>query len=70
MLQSGRSWVQVLKRLNFFSLLNPSCSTIALGFTQVSIRNEYQKQKSNVSGGKVWPVGKADNLTTMCEPVV
>jgi hypothetical protein len=33
-------------------------------------RNEYQKQKNNVTGGKVRPVRKADNLTAICEPFV
>jgi hypothetical protein len=33
--------------------------------------NEYQKQKNNyVSGVKVRPVRMADNLTTICEPIV
>jgi hypothetical protein len=35
-----------------------------------SKRNEYEKQKNNVSGEKTRPVLKADNLTAICEPIV
>jgi hypothetical protein len=35
-----------------------------------SIRNEYQKQKNNVLGGRARPAPKADNLTTICESTV
>jgi hypothetical protein len=33
-------------------------------------RIEYQKQKNNVSGSKVRPVLRADNLTAIYEPIV
>jgi hypothetical protein len=46
-----------------FSLPNhPSC-TMALGLTQPL--TEMSNGKSFL-GGKAWPVGKADNLTTIC----
>jgi hypothetical protein len=32
--------------------------------------NEYQKQKNNVLEGRVQPVHRADNLTTICGPIV
>jgi hypothetical protein len=44
-------------------------ATLGPGVHSASNRNEYQKQK-NVSGGKVWLVNKADNLATICEPMV
>jgi hypothetical protein len=40
------------------------------GVYSVSNRNEYQKQKNNVSGVKVRPVSEADNLIAICEPTV
>jgi hypothetical protein len=41
------------------------------GVYSASNRNEYQKHKNNVSGGvKQRPVCRADNLTTIYEPIV
>jgi hypothetical protein len=67
MLQARRSQVCLLMRsLDFFSLLNPSSCTMALGLiqpvTEMSTRNN--------PGGKGWPVCKADNLNAICEPIV
>jgi hypothetical protein len=33
-----------------------------------SNRNEYQKQKNNVSLSKALPARRVDNLTAICEP--
>jgi hypothetical protein len=68
MLQARRLRVQLPMRLLDFSigLTNPSNCTMALELTQplteMSIRN--------LSGDKVQPAHKADNLTTICEPTV
>jgi hypothetical protein len=46
---------------------------VALGprVHSASDRSEEQKQKnSDVSGGKVRPVRRADNFTAICEPIV
>jgi hypothetical protein len=40
---------------------------MALWLTQASNTNEYQE---SCWGGKWWPARKADNLTTICEPIV
>jgi hypothetical protein len=40
------------------------------GIYSASTRNEYQKQKNNVSGGRARPVHTANNLPTVCEPIV
>jgi hypothetical protein len=62
MLQAGRLWVQVQeKSLNFFTLLNPSSCTMALGFTQ--LLTEMNTRRS--FWGKAWLVHKADNFTTI-----
>jgi hypothetical protein len=68
MLQAGRSWVRVLKRLLDFFNLPKSCShTMALGPTQplTEVSTRYFPV-----GGKGRPARKADNLTTTCEPIV
>jgi hypothetical protein len=50
MLQAGKSQVRdPMKSLNFSNLHNPSSRT-SPGVYSSSIRNEYQKQKNNVSG--------------------
>jgi hypothetical protein len=57
----------------FFNLSNPSGRTRpggGGGGHPASNRNEYQKQKYNVSGNKAWPVHSTDNLTAICEPIV
>jgi hypothetical protein len=52
----------------FFNLPNPSSSTMTLGptqpLTEMSIRN------LPGGGGKGRPARKADNLTSICEPIV
>jgi hypothetical protein len=60
-LQAGTSWVQILMRsLNFFNLHNASSSTMALGFTRPLTE----------MNSKLRIVDKADNLTSICEPIV
>jgi hypothetical protein len=44
-------------------------AALGLGVNTTSNRNEYQKQKSNVSE-RGRPVRKADNLTAICVPIV
>jgi hypothetical protein len=39
---------------------------MALGLTQPLI----EMSTRNLPGGKGWPAPKADNLTTICEPIV
>jgi hypothetical protein len=51
----------------FFNLPNPF---VGSGVYSASNRNEYQKQKNNVSGSRKRPVPRADNLTAICEPIV
>jgi hypothetical protein len=45
-------------------------AVLGLAVHSASNRNEYHKQKKNVSGSKVRPVRRTDNLTTICEPTV
>jgi hypothetical protein len=40
------------------------------GIYSTSNRNEYHKQKNNVSESSALPVRKADNLTAISEPIV
>jgi hypothetical protein len=40
------------------------------GVYSASNKNEYQKQKNNVSGSKAWPVSRADSLAAICEQIV
>jgi hypothetical protein len=40
------------------------------GVYSASNRNEYQKHESNISGSKVRPVRKAENLAAICKPIV
>jgi hypothetical protein len=49
-----------------FYLPNLSSCTMALGLTQPLA----EMSTRNLPGGKGWPAGKADNLTTICEPIV
>jgi hypothetical protein len=53
----------------FFNLPNPSSRTRPWGLLSL-YRNEYQKQKNNVSGSRVRPVHRVDNPTAICEPIV
>jgi hypothetical protein len=51
----------------FFSIWpNPSSLTMTLGSTQ----SLTEMSTSNLPGGKGRPARKADNLTTICEPIV
>jgi hypothetical protein len=43
---------------------------LAPGVYSASNRNEYQKQRNNVSGSRARPMRRADNLTAICEPIV
>jgi hypothetical protein len=69
MLQAGRSRVRVPMRWIFFSLLNPSSRTIALGSTQ-PLTEMLTRNLPGRGGGKGRPSRKADNLTAICEPIV
>jgi hypothetical protein len=66
MLQAARSQIRVPDEVDFFNLPNPSSRTMALGSTQplteISTRN--------LSGDKMLPTRKADNLAAICEPKV
>jgi hypothetical protein len=66
MLQAGRSPVRVPDEVDFFNLPNPSSHTMALGLTQPLA----EMSTRNLPGGKNWPLRKADNLATICEPNV
>jgi hypothetical protein len=67
MLQDRRSWVRFMMRSSdFFNLPNPSSYTMALGSTQPLT----EMRTRNLPGGKGRPARKADNLTTICEPIV
>jgi hypothetical protein len=66
-LQAGRSGLRnPTKSMNFLIYL------ILLGprVYSASDRNEYQKQKNNVSGSRARPVRRADKLAAICEPIV
>jgi hypothetical protein len=54
----------------FFIFPNPSNHTMALGVDSASNRNEYHQIFLGGGGGEAWPTHSADNLTTICEPVV
>jgi hypothetical protein len=60
---AARSWISILI---FPAALGP-------GVYSASNRNEYQKQKNNVSGvggGKARSVRRTDNLNAICESIV
>jgi hypothetical protein len=61
-LQAVRSRVLFLMSLDF----TIDSLTMALGSTQPLT----EMSTRNLPGGKGWPLHKADNLTTMCEPIV
>jgi hypothetical protein len=65
MLQVGSSRVRVLMRCIFSIVLNPSSRTMALGSTQPPT----EMSTRNLPGGKGRPARKAENLTTICEPI-
>jgi hypothetical protein len=50
----------------FFNLPNPSSHTIVLGLTWPLT----EMNTKNLPGGKGRPTHKADNGTTICEPIV
>jgi hypothetical protein len=52
--------------VEFFNLPNPSSRTVALGSTQPLT----EMSTRNIPGGKGQLARKADNLTTICEPIV
>jgi hypothetical protein len=62
MLQAGSNPDEV----DFFNLPNPSRRTMALGSTQP----ETEMSTRNLPGGKGRPVRRADNLTSIREPIV
>jgi hypothetical protein len=72
MLQVGRSRVrnQMRSLKFFFNLPKLSSHIMPFGVYSASNRNEYQKQKNNVSGSRARPVRRADNLTAVFEPSV
>jgi hypothetical protein len=52
--------------IRFFSLTNPSSRTMALWSTQPLT----EMSTRNIPGGKGGPARKADNLTSICVPIV
>jgi hypothetical protein len=70
MLQAERSGVRGPVRSEFFSIYVMLPAALGHGVCSASNRNEYQKQKNNVSGSSVGPLGRVDNLTAICEPIV
>jgi hypothetical protein len=52
--------------MEFFNWFNSSSRTMALG----SIQPLTEMSTRNLPGGKGWPARKADNLITICEPIV
>jgi hypothetical protein len=52
--------------IGFFNWPNPSSRTMALESTQPLT----EMSTRNLPGGKGRPACKADNLTTICEPIV
>jgi hypothetical protein len=70
MLQAGRSPVRLSIKSLIFSvhlILKPHHGS---GVHSAPNRNEYQKQKNNVSVIKVRQVLRTDNLTAIYEPIV
>jgi hypothetical protein len=61
MLQAGRSPVRVPNEVDFFSLLNPSSCTMALGLTQPLT----EMSTRNLPGGKKRPARRADSLAAI-----
>jgi hypothetical protein len=66
MLQAGRSPVRVPDEVDFLSSPNPSGRTLALGSTQ-PLR---EMSTRNLPGSKKRPASRADNLVTICEPII
>jgi hypothetical protein len=66
MLQAGRPWIRVPMKGIFSNWPNPSSRSMALESTQILTK----MNTKNLSGGKRRPARNADNLTTICEPIV
>jgi hypothetical protein len=67
MLQAGRPRVRFpMGDIGLFNQPNLSSRTVAMGSTQSLI----EMSTRNLPGGKVRPARKADNLTSICEPIV
>jgi hypothetical protein len=45
-------------------------AALGLGVYSDSNKNEFQKQKNFFLGSRALPVPKADNLATICEPII
>jgi hypothetical protein len=54
----------------FFSIYLILPAVLCPGVYPASNRIEYQKQRKMFLGSKALPVLKADNLTSLCEPIV
>jgi hypothetical protein len=64
MLQAGKSRVRFpMRSFNFLNLYSCNMALVSTEpLTEMSTRN--------LPGGKGWPARKANNLTTICEPIV
>jgi hypothetical protein len=57
--------------MNFFSIYLILPAALGPAVYSNSNRNEYQKQRNSIPGNKEGePVGRANNLVTICEPIV
>jgi hypothetical protein len=65
MIQAGRSRARIPLRWTFQLTYNPSSRTMALGSTQPLT----EMSLGIFLGGNGQPAHKADNLTTICEPI-
>jgi hypothetical protein len=54
----------------FFSCYVILTAAIGPGVYSGFNRNEHQKQKNNVLGGKARPMRRVDNFTPICDPIV
>jgi hypothetical protein len=54
----------------FFSIYLILPTALGPGVFSACNTNEYQKQKVMFLGSREWPVSRADNLTTIYEPIV
>jgi hypothetical protein len=66
MLEAGRSPIRIPVKVDFFSLLNTSSRTTALGST----RPLTGVNTRDLSGGKGRSARRADNVDAICEPNV
>jgi hypothetical protein len=58
------------KVTGFFSLPNPSCRTIDLGYTQSLTEMSTRSRKAMFAKSRVLPEIMADNLTAICESII